>query len=367
MRTNAEELSDALDVEFYLQNEGIAYKLAHGSSGLQANLKTCPACGDHRWRTYLNVETGRGNCFVCSATFNKLSFAHAHFGTGKWRDTFRHVETVLKDQGWRPKVQVQVAVDETPVKLPESFALPTPHGQNLTYLEERQVSGELAKYFHLRFCIAGWWNFTRADGTQGGQRFDNRVIIPVYDLEGRLVTFQGRDITGESDRKYLFPAGLSGTGRFLYNGHNVRRAKRVVMGEGAFDVIALKRALDEESDLRDVVPIGSFGKHLSSGSTTGADQLGAFLELKHEALRQVTIMWDGEVKALEAALDAAKLLNGAGLEVKVACLPAGKDPNEVAPDIVRQAFYDARSYSSRLHVEWKLRNPYARKNPSALT
>ena len=299
------------------------------------------------------------NCFVCNEPFDKAGFIHHALGQPRWKDTLKHIEETLKQQGWRPKKVVSVAVDDTTVKLPLSFPLPTPDGQNLQYLEDRGITAELAGFFKLRFCEEGWWNFVKEDGERGGQRFDMRVIIPVFDLDGTLMTFQGRDITGTSDRKYLFPSGLPGTGRFLLNGHNAMRAKRLVMGEGFMDVASIKKALDEENELRDVGVVGSFGKHLSFGSLDGNDQLGRFVQLRDHGLQEVTIMWDGEKAALISALAAAKLLRGIGLKVKIALLPEGRDPNEVTTDVVRKAFYGAKVYEPKLDVIWRLRNPYA--------
>jgi DNA primase len=269
------------------------------------------------------------------------------------------VHEVLSEQGWRPRRTTTAAVEYTDdIKLPTSFALPTKDGQNLVYLEKRGVNGDLAKYFHLRMCLYGWWNFTKDDDSSSGQSFDDRLIIPVFDLNGELKTFQGRDITGESDKKYLFPKGLPGTGRYLFNGQNAMRCKRVCLGEGAFDVIAIKKAFDEEVTLRDVMPVGSFGKHLSYGSLEGDDQLGRFIQLKSLGLEEVTIMWDGEVKALIAALDAAKILRGVGLRARIATLPFDRDPNEVLPEVVREVFWNAHIYTASLDLKWRLKNPY---------
>lgn len=358
-RIASSEIDETLDIEYYVDREGIPYQKSRGSSGWQLNLRDCPSCGDRRYRTYLNAETGRGNCFVCNTTFNKLTFMKAQMGDAPWREVFAEAKQVLLEQGWRPRRMNTAAVEYEEAKLPESFALPTPEGENLIYLEERGITGAIAKYFHLRFCVEGWWNFTKDDGSRGGQKFDMRVIIPVFDLDGTFVTFQGRDVTGVSDRKYLFPKGLPGTGRYLFNGQNAYGAKRVVMGEGAFDVAAIKIALDDDPDLRDVVPIGSFGKDLSYGSIDGDDQLGRFIQLKQAGLREVVIMWDGEEKALVSAIKAAERLRAIGVKARVAFLPAGKDPNEVFPEVVREAFRRAEPCTPANIVKWRLRNPYA--------
>lgn len=361
MSNELQELSDELDFEAWFERESLAYKTSRGVSGMQINAQECPECGNRKYRVYLNADTGVGNCFVCNEKFSKLKFIHCTLGQPHWRDTIKHVKEALSEQGWRPKRKTTAAVETGPVKLPLSFPLPTPEGQNLVYLEERGVDDDLARYFHLRFCNEGWWNYEKEDGSRGGQKFDMRVIIPVFDLDGSLKTFQGRDVTGISDEKYRFPKGLPGTGRYLFNGQNAVKAKRVVMGEGAFDVIAIKKAFDEEVALRDVVPVGSFGKHLSYGSLDGDDQLGRFLQLKADGLEEVTIMWDGEVKALESALEAAEKLRRIGLKARIALLPADRDPNEVLPEVVREAFWKAQVFTPALALRWRLSNPYARR------
>jgi len=100
MSVDAAELSEALDLEFWLEREGISFKETRGSSGMQYNIKVCPACGDRKDKVYLNTESGLGNCFSgsCEQKFNKLKFIHLHLGLG-WRETFLHCEEVLKEQG----------------------------------------------------------------------------------------------------------------------------------------------------------------------------------------------------------------------------------------------------------------------------
>jgi len=208
-----------------------------------------------------------------------------------------------------------VIVEPGEVKLPHSEPLPLDTGENLQYLINRGFNDDTARYFNLRWCEYGWWQYKDIDGENKTQEFSNRIIIPITDLDGTVKTFQGRDITGRSDRKYLFPKLLPGTGRYLFNGHNVVATDHVVIGEGVFDVAAIKMALDEDVNLRHIVAVGSFGKHLSYGSNNGDDQLGRFLELKSRGLKTVTIMWDGEAAALTSALSAAKLLRGIGFSL----------------------------------------------------
>ena len=118
------------------------------------------------------------------------------------------------------------------------------------------------------------------------------------------------------------------------------------MNEGVFDVMAAKYALDQEVDLRDVVPVGTFGKNLSD-SNNGDDQIGELLRLKRRGLKKVTFMWDGEQKALDAAAKAGQKIVQYGFDVRIATLPKGKDPNEVVPKEVVLAYYGARPLNAR--------------------
>jgi len=351
------ELMEELDLQGYLDHEAIDYREISGSSGAQFNLRTCPVCGQDKWKVYLNVSSGLGNCFSgsCEAKFNKWSFVKAHYGSTDTRITVRHVKDVMHQTGWRPKRTVEVATNEATLALPDCTPLPI-QGQNLLYLEERGIDLTTAKFFHLAYCFLGKHRYKRFDGKDGSQEFGGRIIIPVFDLDGNLVTFQGRDITGKAEKKYLFPSGLPATGRYLYNGHNILRAKRAVMGEGVFDVMALKLAMDSDQELRDVATLGSFGKHLSNGD---GDQISQLMILHRRGLEELTIMWDGEPAALTAAIEAGERLQRVGLKIKIGLLPKGKDPNEVPAYTSAKTFYQAVPLTSSSAVRLRMSNPYA--------
>ncbi|MCE9932730.1 toprim domain-containing protein [Aeromonas salmonicida] len=253
----------------------------------------------------------------------------------------RKLKSYAREQGWVAKRVTSAEVEEvTDFDMPESIELPY-GGRNLRYLEERGINKELARFFHLRFCQKGQYIYIDGEGKRTWQNYDNRVLIPIYDLDGVLVTFQGRHISSDAPRKYLFPPGLPGSGRFLFNGHNVIGCEEIVIGEGAFDVMATKIAMDRRVDLRSVGQIGTFGKHLSHGDHNGSDQLGALIRLKEHGLKSVVFMWDGEVEAIKAAIECAKLVRSVGITARVALLPEGKDPNEVPPEVVIQAYEKA--------------------------
>jgi DNA primase len=357
------ELLEALDMEAWLDSQAIDYRTGRGSSGRQLNLRSCPVCGNDAWKVYLNAETGLGNCFAGSHPqgegFNKWKFVRAYLGDASGRQVVDHIKVFAEQNGWRAKRKTTAAVEKPPeLEIPLSYPLPF-NGQNLQYLENRGIDAATAAYFHLRYCHEGWFNYT-FEGQRKGQKYDQRILIPVFDLDGKMVTFQGRDITGQRSPKYLFPPGLAATGTQLYNGQNVKDTKRIAIGEGAFDVFALKIALDADQALRDVVPTGTFGKHLSWGE--GDTQEAKFRRLRAQGVEEAVFFWDGELSATTAAVDAGLRLVKAGLRVRVAMLPKDKDPNEVPASEVRRAFYEAVPLTtvSAIAIQMKRRQMNAR-------
>ncbi|WP_199153516.1 toprim domain-containing protein [Chromobacterium sp. ASV23] len=344
------EILDALetiDPEYLLEREGVNYTESYGSSGLQFNVQECPKCGGRDWKVFLNAETGLGNCFhgSCSAKFNKFTFIMALTGNvGRALDEY--ITSLAQEVGWRPRRRSEVSAasdKQLELVLPESYRIPFADGSNLLYLENRGITADVCKAYGLRYAEKSWFNY-ELDGQRKGQLYEQRVIIPVYDMDGQLVSFQGRDITGKAERKYLFPPGFASTGRYLYNANNFPSdgsAHTAIINEGVFDVIATDIALRTQRDLRGVVPVGTFGKHLSTGGERS--QLAELQRLKHErGLKRVVFMWDAEVAAVDDAIAAAEVVRGLGLQTSLALLPKGKDPNEVAPSVVCHAYRTAK-------------------------
>lgn len=341
MKYDNETLQGAIEhliIEDWLSDQGIDFKIRPGSSGEQINIKECPRCGGRKWKVFLNRETGLGNCFhgdcVGQTGFNKFSFIAAYLGSNA--QAAGSIVSFVEASGYKVRPKKTTAR----VFVSENFELPTNISiesmkDNLPYLENRGISIGLAGYFRLAYCHHGTFSAQdEAGNILGVQDFSQRVLIPVYDLEGNLVTFQGRDITNTSDKKYLFPAGLPSSGMYLYNGHNAIGAETVIICEGAFDVMAATMALSNDPILSTYTVVGSFGKHLSMSEE---GQLGQIRKLVEKGTRRFIIMWDGEKKTIMDACDKALELTRAGFKVAVAILPKDKDPNEVPPQVVCEA------------------------------
>lgn len=364
-------MSGDLTLEDILNLEGLDYKETSGSSGAQLNIKECPRCGKDKWKVYAGRDSSLGNCFSCDLRFNLFGFVRelleGRGGTVENRDVAAYLADAKRKLGYKPreKVAPKVHVEIGKVVLPTSRPLDASY--NHPYLEQRGITGEYAAAYHLRYSMFGTHRYTQPNGETKDQSFRERIIIPVFDLDGELKTFQGRDVTGISENRYIFAGGLPGTARYLYNGHTAKalHAKHVLMCEGPTDVIKAQIALDQAEDLKKIVAIGTFGMDLTK-SPEGDDQVSAFSKLKRlGGLETVTIMWDGEPKAYEKALVAADILLGIGLNVRIATLPFELDPGDADATVIHRCVRDAKPYSKLSGLKLRMNNPYKVKQSPA--
>lgn len=346
-REELDEILAEIEPAEILDYEGVDYRVTNGNSGTQLNIRECPRCGGSSWKVYLNEETGLGNCFhgacVGERGYTLFTFVQ-HLNGMTPRETVHYLKSYLNGRGWRPKTKrAPKAAPETPadISVPSSIALGT--NNELAYLKKRGFAGAWQARYQWRYCASGSFDYLDPKtGESKQQRYDGRVIIPVHDFDGKLVTFQGRDTTGGADRKYLFPPGLPGTGRFLYNAHRVRKKVSVILGEGALDVAAIELAIAKAKILDRVGAVGSFGKSLSgSPSRSGQDQYSQLMELKRLGMKELVFMWDGERKTIAAACKEIGRLGFLGVRLRLAILPPNKDPNEVGWREVIKAYKEA--------------------------
>lgn len=352
---------DSLDVEQLIAYEGYEYRVSHGNNGLQLNVKTCPACNRQDYKVYINAESGLGNCFGCSRTFNKYTFVKYSRGFSKHSEIIRYIDSITSVVSYKPKMPAAHYKLNLDWKLPLNKKIEL--DEDLPdYLIRRGINAKIAKRFDLRVCDYGFYKYDDFFGRTKFVDFSKRIIIPVTDIDGGLVTFQGRDFTLKAEKKYLFPNMLPGTGRYIYNAHYAlkNKAKKVILNEGSFDVFATTQALESDLKYRSFMACGTFGKHLSIAqkNTMTDDQLSDLVKLYQEGVDEFIIMWDGEHKAVLAAMEAALQLNSYGLNTTVARLFDDLDPAETEPSVLLKAV-DCRFKPTKFDlIRMRLTNEY---------
>lgn len=178
----------------------------------------------------------------------------------------------------------------------------------------------------------------------GGQvdRFRNRLMIPICRDGGSVVAFGGRALAAGQQPKYVNSpeTPLYVKSRTLYGLHLTKQAIRklgyAVMVEGYFD-------------LAQVVQAGIEPVVATCGTALTAPQARL---LKRFASKTI-VSFDPDAAGQKAAVRSGELLVAEGLEVNVALLPSGEDPDACVRERGAAAFTDTLR-QSRPYLEFVL-------------
>ena len=225
------------------------------------------------------------------------------------------------------------------------YQLRAPQGRvGLDYLKGRQLSDETVNRFGL-----GYSNKTSNDLCQYlrhkgypdeliresgvavfnekygmSDKFWNRVMFPIQDVNHRVIGFGGR-VMGEGEPKYLNSpeTPVFDKSRNLYGLNFARTARQdnIILCEGYMDVIAMHQAGFTQA-------VASLGTAFTSGQ---ANLLRRYTE-------NVILSYDSDGAGVKAALRAIGILKEAGLTGKVLNLEPYKDPDEFMKNLGREEF-----------------------------
>ena len=183
------------------------------------------------------------------------------------------------------------------------------------FLKSKNYSDELLRE-------SGLFNTDERHGMY--DKFWNRVIFPIMDVNNRVIGFGGR-VMGEGKPKYLNSpeTKIFDKSRNLY-GLNIARTTRknyLILCEGYIDVIAMHQA----------------------GFTNAVASLGTALTSGHASLlkrytQEVLLLYDSDEAGIRAALRGIPILREAGVNSRVVSLKPYKDPDEFIRNEGPEAF-----------------------------
>ena len=157
-------------------------------------------------------------------------------------------------------------------------------------------------------------------------KFWNRVMFPIMDVNNRVIGFGGR-VMGDGAPKYLNSpeTRLFDKSRNLYGLNYARssRKKYMLICEGYMDVIAMHQA----------------------GFTNAVASLGTAFTSQHAMLikrytDQVILTYDSDGAGVKAALRAIPILKEVGISCKVLNMKPYKDPDEFIKNMGAEAFQE---------------------------
>jgi DNA primase len=175
-------------------------------------------------------------------------------------------------------------------------------------------------------------------------RFVDRVIFPIFDLDGRVIAFGGRTLRPDGVPKYLNSreTPVFQKGRTLYGLHLAKaaipEAGFAVAVEGYMDVIALHQA-----GIANVV--ASLGTAITE---THIGVLGRYS-------KKLVMCYDGDSAGIRTVIQNAPRFEAAGCEVQVARLPQGEDPDSYVKGHGSEGFRSLIAQAEGL-LDYQLRN-----------
>jgi DNA primase len=160
-------------------------------------------------------------------------------------------------------------------------------------------------------------------GRGGGEydRFRARIMFPIRDRRGRVLGFGGRAMRSDQGAKYVNTAETDffHKSQLLYGVDRAKtaiaKAGRAVVVEGYTDVLALHQAGFEEA-------VGVMGTAITG------EQVATLSGMVEE----VVLALDADSAGQEAMLRAQRVAAGRRMRLRVAAMPAGEDPAEMAAE-----------------------------------
>ncbi len=301
----------------------------------------CPFHDDHSPSMSVSPEKGIFNCFVCGAKGNAISFVMDY-------EKVNYVEAlkVLADKcGISLNVNTYKKKDnydelykiyDTTCKFYQNNLNTSSGKEAREYLKNRGISEDIIKEFNIGLALSfdksvtkllikkGYKENTLVDigisnKTDYGYQdlFLNRVMFPLWNIEGKIVGYSGRIYNTTDSAKYIntketviFKKGLN-----LYNYHRakneVRLANQVIIMEGFMDVI---RAYS----------VGIKNVIATMGTALTKEQASLIKKLSNN----VILCFDGDAAGNKATSACGNELIKIGINPKVVRLESNLDPDE---------------------------------------
>lgn len=212
------------------------------------------------------------------------------------------------------------------------------------YFEKRQLSPEMLRQFALGFSLpyrddlyqylkkkgysdallkdSGLVQFDEKYG--GHDKFWNRVMFPIQDVNGHVIGFGGR-VLGDGSPKYMNSpeTEIFDKSRNLYGLNFARKTRKpyMILCEGYMDVISMHQAGFSNA-------VASLGTSLTQGHA----------KLISRYCKEVLLCYDSDGAGVRAALRAIPILKSAGISARVINMRPYKDPDEFIKELGAEEF-----------------------------
>ena len=301
----------------------------------------CPFHDDHNPSMSVSKEKQMYKCFVCGAAGNVFNFV-MDYEKISYYEAVRIVANKIGIDIDIGNIRQEKNKDS---KLYEIYEFASKYYQNYlktssgkiarNYLTDRNIDDELVKQFQIGLSetdgkltsLLQNKKISDEDILKSGisiekngklvDIYNNRIMFPLWNIEGQVVGFSGRIFEGESTSKYVntMETEIFKKGDLLYNYHNAkehaRKEKQVIVVEGFMDVIRL-------------YSIGIKNVVATMGTAITPNQASLIRKLS----QNIILMFDGDDAGEKATIAAIKELDKTDSEIKVVRLENKLDPDE---------------------------------------
>jgi DNA primase len=304
-------------------------------------------------------------CFGCAAGGNVFSFIMKRDGIS-FPEAARILSrqygidvpdqkiTISKEQKrLRNEREILYAVNRQAMDFFHNKLLSVPSGkQAMLYLNKRGINQETIKMFRLGYAPEGWNNinnFFQKKKISSGvvekaglivkrenkdgyyDRFRNRIIFPIFNVNTHVVGFGGRVLSDKLPKYLNSPeTPIYNKSSSLYGLHRARQKCRetetVYIVEGYFDLLALHQ----------------------NGIQNSVATLGTSITTDHvDILRnvigkdgRVVLVFDSDDAGMKAALRSLGIFMNAEVDANIMSLPSGHDPDSYLFEFGYESFLD---------------------------
>ena len=304
----------------------------------------CPFHDDHNPSMSISPEKQIYTCFVCGASGNVFNFV-ANYEKVSFVSA---VKKVAQKAGINLNINVKddyKPKDTKYDKYYKMFDITNKYYQNniksvygkkaIEYLHNRKIDDDIINEFEIGLSMndnnvskllekKGYDVNELIDIGLCGKKdnfvydvFRNRIMFPLYNLDGKPVGFSGRIYNGEKDSKYVNSKEsiIFKKGNLLYNYHralsHAREKHQIIVVEGFMDVIRL-------------YTIGIKNVVATMGTAITKEHANLLMKLS----KNIVLCFDGDKAGEKATISALDALEKIGITPKIIRLEDDLDPDD---------------------------------------
>lgn len=304
----------------------------------------CPFHDDHNPSMSISPEKQIYTCFVCGASGNVFNFV-ANYEKVSFVSA---VKKVAQKAGINLDINVKddyKLKDTKYDKYYKMFDITNKYYQNniksvygkraIEYLHNRKIDDDIINEFEIGLSMndnnvskllekKGYDLNELIDIGLCGKKdnfiydiFRNRIMFPLYNLDGKPVGFSGRIYNGEADSKYINSKEsiIFKKGSLLYNYHraiiHAREKHQIIVVEGFMDVIRL-------------YTIGIKNVVATMGTAITKEHANLLMKLS----KNIVLCFDGDKAGEKATISALDALEKIGITPKIIRLEDDLDPDD---------------------------------------